>query len=151
MESSEISQFLSNCGKSGEVWGIFPGAHVGKIIEKPYQSMDWFSFSLEYFTSIYHKISAKLALTLPVIPPEVWCLDGMFLGYKWHILSFGVWKPRVGKIFHAYQGFTFRRFPSPEFVFRFDLETFSGGTGFCRRIVGRIDEGEAIWKILGNL
>ena len=32
--------------------------------------------------------------SLPVIPPEVWCLIGMFWGFK-YLLTFGVWKPRV--------------------------------------------------------
>ena len=29
------------------------------------------------------------------IPPEVWCLKGMFLGSNWHLINLGVWKPNM--------------------------------------------------------
>ena len=39
--------------------------------------------------------------SLPVIPPEVWCLDGMFFGGP-NTSSPGVWKPRSRWWFHFF-------------------------------------------------
>ena len=65
----------------------------------------------------------------PVIPPEVWCLIGIFFGSKWHLFSRWPWMSREYTIFpinssrilhlffHRQNLKTTRTFPSTSFPF----------------------------------